>query len=98
MRIYYETLHAESVSGITYDRLRSYIPDVNRGLLHLPREISVVLSTWAEALGPVVRQSEHTHRGRFAGWGSPDGIIQDLWVMFGEGGPCYGIVPDANGY
>ncbi|CEJ56659.1 hypothetical protein PMG11_02860 [Penicillium brasilianum] len=98
VRIYYEALHAESVSGITYDRLRSYIPDVKLGLVHLPREISVVPSTWAAALGPVVRQSEHTHGGHFAAWEVPDAIVQDLWAMFGEGGPCYGVVLNRNGY
>lgn len=98
VRIYYEALHAESVSGISYDRLRSYIPDVKLGLLHLPREISIVPSTWAAALGPVVRQSEHNHGGHFAAWEVPDAIIEDLWAMFGEKGPCYGIVPEKNGY
>ena len=43
VRIYYEALHAESVAGITYDQLRSYIPEAKLGLLHLLREISIVL-------------------------------------------------------
>lgn len=98
VRIYYEALHAESVSGITYDRLRSYIPEVKLGVVHLPREISVVPSTWTAALGPVVRQSEHTHGGHFAAWEVPDAIVEDLWAMFSEGGPCYGVVPNRNGY
>lgn len=98
VRIYYEAFHAESVSGITYDQLRSYVPEVKLGLVHLPREISVVPSTWAAALGPVVRQSERTHGGHFAAWEVPDAIIEDLRAMFSEGGPCYGVVPDRNGY
>ena len=54
--------------------------------------------TWAAALGPGVRQSEHTHGGHFVAWEIPEAIIEDLWAMFGEGGPCYGIVPEKNGY
>lgn len=93
VRIYYEALHAKSGSGITYDQLRSYIPEIMIGLLHLPRGISIVPSTWA--LGPDVRQSENTQGGHFATWEVPEAIIEDLFAMFGEGGPpCYSIIPE----
>lgn len=98
VRIYYESLHAESVSGITYAQLMSYIPRVKLGLAHLPREISVVPATWTAALGPVVRQSEHASGGHFAAWEVPDAIVQDLHAMFCRGGPCFRIVPDRDGY
>ncbi|KAJ5167713.1 uncharacterized protein N7482_003307 [Penicillium canariense] len=98
VRIYCEALHAGSVSGITYDQLRSYIPNVKLGLVHLPREITVVPSTWAAALGPVVRQSEHPHGGHFAAWEVPNVLAEDLWAMFGKKGPCFGVIPGRNGY
>lgn len=98
MRNYYEALHAKSVSGITYNQLRSYIPEVKLDLLHLPRGISIVPSTWAAALGPGVPQSEHTHGGHFVAWEAPEAILEDLWAMFGDRGPYYGIVPEKNRY
>ncbi|OQE28419.1 hypothetical protein PENSTE_c003G00881 [Penicillium steckii] len=40
VRIYYEGFHSESVSGIPYSTLMSYIPEVKLGLAHLPCEIA----------------------------------------------------------
>lgn len=76
----------------------SYIPRVKLDLAHLPREISVAPATWAAALGPVVRQSEHVSGGHFAAWEVPGAIVQDLRAMFCLGGPCFGIVPGKDGY
>jgi hypothetical protein len=98
VRIYYEVFHAKSATEISYAKLTSYVPDVKLGLVHLPREISVVPETWAAALGPVVRQSQHAHGGHFAAWEVPDVIVQDLNAMFGRGGPCFGLIPGKNGY
>ncbi|KAJ5290641.1 uncharacterized protein N7443_010894 [Penicillium atrosanguineum] len=98
VRIYYEALHAKTPTEIPYHKLRSYVPHVKLGLVHLPREISVVPTTWAATLGPVVRQSEHDHGGHFAAWEVPDVIVQDLQAMFEKGGPCFGIIPGKMGY
>lgn len=67
----------------------SYIPQVKVGLAYLPREISVVPATWAAALGPVVRQSEHASGGHFAAWEVPDVIVQDPCAMFCRGRPLF---------
>lgn len=98
VRIYYESFHTDTDSGITFEKTMSYIPQVKLGLAHLPREISIVPSTWAVGLGPVVWQSEHTKGGHFAAWEVPDVIVQDLNAMFGRGGPCFKAVPDKDGF
>ncbi|KAJ5115287.1 hypothetical protein NUU61_001046 [Penicillium alfredii] len=98
VRVYYEGFHPDPVSGISYAQLTGYIPRVKLGLAHLPREISVVPTTWAAALGPVVWQSEHVQGGHFAAWEVPDVIVKDLRAMFSKGGPCYQIVLGRDGY
>jgi hypothetical protein len=49
-------------------------------------------------IGPVVHESVNDHGGHFAAWEHPEVIAKDLNSMFGEGGPCYGIVKGKNGY
>ncbi|KAK5800151.1 hypothetical protein VI817_002363 [Penicillium citrinum] len=98
VRIYYESFHSESVSGIPYSKLMSYIPDVKLGLAHLPCEIAAAPSTWVETLGPVVRQSRHKRGGHFAAWEVPKVIVDDLQAMLGKEGPCYGLITDREGY
>lgn len=97
VRIYYEGFHAESVGGIPYADLMSYIPRVQLGIAHLPREIETVPNTWAATLGPVVLQSEHSSGGHFAAWEVPQAIVQDLRAMFGKQGPCFGVIPGQSG-
>ena len=97
-RIYYETFHTEPTTGVSYAKLMSYIPKVKLGLVHLPREISVVPDTWAATLGPVVRQSQNSSGGHFAAWEVPEVIAEDLWAMYGREGPCFRIVPGRSGY
>ncbi|OGE47555.1 hypothetical protein PENARI_c041G05642 [Penicillium arizonense] len=98
VRIYYETLHTGGIEGISYEKLIEYIPHVKLGIAHLPCEISVVPSTWAAGLGPVVRQSEHADGGHFAAWEVPETIVQDLRAMFNKDGPCYQVVLGHGGY
>lgn len=54
--------------------------------------------TWGRTLGPVVLESEHERGGHFAAWENPRLIAEDLWKMYGKGGPVYGIVKGASGY
>lgn len=98
VRIYYESLHADTANGNSYEHLIGYVPHVKLGIAHLPREISIVPSSWAAGLGPVVRQSEHSRGGHFAAWEVPEVIAQDLRAMFSKGGPCYGVVSGRDGY
>ncbi|KAJ5676100.1 hypothetical protein N7462_008997 [Penicillium macrosclerotiorum] len=98
VRIYYEARNAKPAGGISYARLLSYIPKVKLGLVHLPREISVVPGTWAATLGPLISESTNNSGGHFAAWEVPEVIIRDLQGIFGKGGPCFGVVSGRNGY
>ncbi|KAJ5584677.1 uncharacterized protein N7459_004477 [Penicillium hispanicum] len=98
VRIYHEVSHAESTAGISYGQLISYIPNVKLGIVHLPQEISVVPDTWAATLGPIVHRRENDRGGHFAAWEVPEVIVEDLWAMYGNRGPCFQIVPDRSGY
>ncbi|CAG7920455.1 unnamed protein product [Penicillium olsonii] len=97
VRIYYETMHSGPIKGKSLDDLLGYVP-VKLGIAHLPLEISVMPSTWAAVLGPLVRESEHTHGGHFAAWEVPTVIVEDLQAMFGKSGPCYRIIEGKEGY
>jgi pimeloyl-ACP methyl ester carboxylesterase len=89
LRIYYEVSHSPS-QGVTRDRMQEWIDTVPLGLAHSPRELSVVPSTWARTLGPVVFESFKSRGGHFAAWENPEEIAGDLFQMFGKGSPCYG--------
>ncbi|CAG8326007.1 unnamed protein product [Penicillium salamii] len=97
VRIYYECMHAGPIKGKTLEDLLGFVP-VKLGIAHLPREISVMPSSWAAVLGPLVRESEHAHGGHFAAWEVPKIIVEDLQAMFKKGGPCHGIIEGKEGY
>ncbi|KYG47164.1 hypothetical protein M433DRAFT_63683 [Acidomyces richmondensis BFW] len=90
LRIYYEAVHPDvATGGISRDRTQQWIGDVKLGICQCPRELTVVPSTWAKTLGPVVFESNKSRGGHFAAWEIPDEIVDDLRKMFGKGGPCY---------
>lgn len=70
----------------------TYIPRVKLGIAHFPKEIFIARDAWAETLGPVVLQSIHEKGGHFSAWEVPEAIAADLYKMYGEGGPCHGIM------
>ena len=90
LRIYYESIHSPN-GGISRDRTQEWISTVKLGLLHAPRELTVVPLTWGRTLGPVVFESEKTKGGHFAAWEMPEEVVADLRSMFGKGGKCYRI-------
>ncbi|KAK0830681.1 hypothetical protein LTR03_015777 [Friedmanniomyces endolithicus] len=90
LRIYYEAVHSE-LGGVSRDRTQQWIGKVKLGLCHSPRELTVVPSTWARTLGPVVFESFKEKGGHFAAYEVPEEIVGDLRGMFGRGGACYGI-------
>lgn len=97
-RIYYETMHEGPKNGLPFEKLLGYVPHVKLGIAHLPREISIVPSSWAAVLGDVVLESEHASGGHFAAWEVPHVIVEDLRAMFRRDGPCYRAVADGDGY
>ena len=90
LRIYYEATHAKD--GIHRDRTNQWIDKVKLGLAHSPKELTVIPSTWAHTLGPVVYESFKTRGGHFAAHEIPNEIATDLQKMFGKKGPCYQII------
>ena len=40
----------------------------------------------------------HARGGHFAAHEAPEELVGDLRLMFGRGGPAYGVVADADGY
>lgn len=90
LRIYYEAVHVSS-GGVHRDRTNQYIPKVKLGLLHAPKELSVVPHIWGRTLGPTVYESQKLKGGHFAAWEIPDEVVGDLQKMFGKSGPCYQI-------
>jgi hypothetical protein len=90
LRIYYEATHV-ATGGVHRDRTNQYIPKVKLGLLHAPKELSIVPHIWGRTLGPTVYESQKTKGGHFAAWEIPGEIVSDLQKMFGENGPCYQI-------
>ncbi|KAK0892046.1 hypothetical protein LTR91_021145 [Friedmanniomyces endolithicus] len=91
LRICYEAVHSSPLNGVSRDRTQQWIGKVKLGLCHSPRELTVVPSTWARTLGPVVFESFKEKGGHFAAWEVPEEIVGDLRGMFGRGGACYGI-------
>jgi len=83
-------VHSE-LGGVSRDRTQQWIGKVKLGLCHSPRELTVVPSTWARTLGPVVFESFKEKGGHFAAYEVPEEIVGDLRGMFGRGGACYGI-------
>lgn len=95
LRIYYEAIHV-SGEGIHRDRTSAWIPKVKLGLLHAPKELTVQPKLWGRTMGPVVFESVKQMGGHFFAWEQPAELVQDLRGMFGEGGPCYGILGEAG--
>lgn len=67
MRIYYEAIH--TTAEATRDRASLWIPKVKLGLLHAPRELTIVPHSWGRTLGPTVFESQKTKGGHFAAHG-----------------------------
>lgn len=42
--------------------------------------------------------SEQTRGGHFAAHEQPEALVEDLWKMFGKGGPAFSVVPGKTGY
>lgn len=94
VRIYYEVTH----QGISRERLSQWIPNVKLGLAHFPKELTPVPRTWGRTLGPVAHESVHKRGGHFAAFERPDAIAEDLRVMFGKKGPCFGLIDGCTGF
>jgi hypothetical protein len=97
VRIYYEAIHAPP--GILGRKeATEYVPKVQLGIAHFPKDLTPVPKLWTKTMGPVVFESEQKSGGHFAAWEKPEAIVTDLRTMFGKGGPCFNIVHGSSGY
>lgn len=67
-------------------------------LAYNPQELTVVPTTWARTLGPVVYESHNESGGHFMAHENPELLARDLKTMFGKGGGAYGVVEGKDGY
>lgn len=98
LRIYYESNHAPPNSPFHYNRTLYYIPKVQYGISHFPKDLTVLPSTWAATLGDVILQTRNPHGGHFAAVEHPEIIARDLRAMVGKGGKAYGCVKGLDGF
>lgn len=95
VRIYYESAHETPNMREAATR---WVPCVKLATARFPQELGVYPRLWSYTMGPIVHASEHESGGHFAAWERPQEIATDLVSMFRKGGPCYGLVPGADGY
>lgn len=87
-QIYYEAVHSELE---LMQKRFEYNPHTKLGISHFPRDLSVLPSSWAKVLGPVVFEARHERGGHFAAHEVPELLVGDLRKMFGEGGGAHDI-------
>ena len=51
-----------------------------------------------KALGNLVFEREHSKGGHFAAHEQPEVLVSDIRMMFGKGGPAFGVVSGCSGY
>ncbi|KAI1089640.1 epoxide hydrolase 1 [Rostrohypoxylon terebratum] len=73
MRLYYETLHNETV-----DSILGWNGKVPLGLSFFPKELVVLPSSWSKTLGPVVYEKRHDAGGHFAAFERPEDLVDDI--------------------
>ncbi|KAI0768967.1 alpha/beta-hydrolase [Trametes elegans] len=94
VRIYYEL-----TGGNKHDMFEgTKWTSVPLGTSYFPKEPIRFPKSWACLIGKVVFQAEHDKGGHFAAHEQPEKLAGDLRMMFGKGGPAYGIVPGKDGY
>lgn len=73
-------------------RIFKILNDSNKGFAN------IILLSWIPSIGNVVFEKRHTSGGHFAASEVPEKLVEDLFAMFGKGGPAYGVVEGKDGY
>ena len=97
-RIYFDGDIAGAGGPGGWARAGEHIAGSKLGLSRCPGELAHTPKLWAEGMGEVVLDVEHTEGGHFAAWERPELLAGDVRKMFGRDGPCFGIVEGRNGY
>ncbi|CAK5272138.1 unnamed protein product [Mycena citricolor] len=94
LRIYYE-----AGKGVLEDVFTTADPpNIPIGLSHFPKDIIIFPRSWTRAIGDIIFERDHESGGHFPAYERPQELAEDLRLMFGQGGPAFGIVSAGNGY
>ncbi|CZR60668.1 related to epoxide hydrolase [Phialocephala subalpina] len=91
---YFEIEHREPGA---FAGAQAYV-NVPLGISRFPNDLILLPKLWNPTMGPIVFEKEHTGGGHFAAWERPDGLVDDLRVMFGKGGDVFQCVDGKSGY
>ncbi|KAI0003168.1 epoxide hydrolase 1 [Xylariaceae sp. FL0662B] len=84
--IYHEAFKGDGPSGA-----QLVSPSVKMGFSYFPRELFATPRFWNRQIGDVVFEREHESGGHFAAWEKPKVLVDDLRIMFGQGGGAHGL-------
>ncbi|KAH7130052.1 Alpha/Beta hydrolase protein [Dendryphion nanum] len=94
VRIYHESTKESSNA---FESSMVFNKNIPLGLSYFPREVCLLPEDWAHSLGPIVYSKRHDKGGHFAAYEVPEKLVGDLRIMFGKGGPAFGVVEGRDG-
>ncbi|KAK0446993.1 Alpha/Beta hydrolase protein [Desarmillaria tabescens] len=92
IHIYYKILGSSNMAVLGQK------PAIPNGLLYFPKEVMAVPHIWTHTTGNIIFESEHTSGGHFLAHEKLQELVDDVRMMFGKGGPAFGVVPGKTGY
>ncbi|KAH8693620.1 epoxide hydrolase [Talaromyces proteolyticus] len=102
LRIYYESMHPlkSDPANLSRDEVisRPLPSSVKVAMANFPKEILQFPTSWIQAAGNVVRETDYDKGGHFAAWEVPELLVQDVKAFLAKSGAGYGAVSGQDGY